>query len=687
MDALAKAAAVFAVAMIALCPVALAADSEASGSLDGLMLYEVSYDDVKGVAVHNYGSSSVDLSDYSIADRTGTSGSEGTLTFSSFTVAAGATIVFVEEMQTGYAFCEQSGAETYVYGDNGASWITMTGSFNPAAGGDDVYLSRNGTIVDAVFYGSKESTGTYWSGDSFDVDGGAFIIRTGSTDTDTAADWSVYGRTNLTFDASIQYSATVTPFLFPESGGIPVYQAIESATSNIKVNLYMLSSANMLSLLCMKAAEGVDVDILLEGAPLGYTSYISNIATYLATIESQGGEVRFIGGTVNDRYDYDHAKYAIIDGDTVVVTSENWTAANVNGTLDSTPYDSDTEGNRGWGVVVESTQYAAYMDAVFETDWSTEYGDVTLFSDKYPNANTRTYTYTEPEEATFASYSATVTPVLSSDSSYDALEYYVSNATTRAYSEQQSLSDSYVDTTDDSPLNLFSAAALRGVDSRLIFGTANVETETVLDINMTTSIKAASMSTPTLHNKGVICDDSAMVSSVNWTPTSFGSNREVAVMIHSADVADYFAESFLADFDRYYTYEGFDVTLSGLNSTYDSGAEIVVYATVPQDIYTFVWDLGDGSDPITTTEAFVVAKPADGTHTLTLTVTNSEGLVETVTATYTVGGSSSTSGTDLSSLFGSLGQYAYVIIGALLVIIAAVATALGKGSKGKKRRS
>ncbi|MDO5862609.1 MAG: phospholipase D-like domain-containing protein, partial [Thermoplasmata archaeon] len=506
MGTLYKALALLAIVSIAICPLAMAEDTDAAGSLSGLMLYQINPETSEGVAVHNYGSSSVDLKDYTIADMPTLTGGEGTITFSqSITVAAGATVVIVSERTDGNAFSSQS-YTTYAFGENG---VTKNKQFNLANGGDDVYLYKGETIIDAVFYGSKSGDGVYWTGDGVDISGDSFAVRTGSTDTDTAKDWTQFGRTGLEFDADLQYSATVTPFLFPESGGIPVYQALESATESIRVNLYLLTSSNMLSLLCYKAAEGVSVQILLEGAPLGYTSSIATIAPYLATIESQGGEVRFIGGTDSNRYSYDHAKYAIIDGDTVVVTSENWTAANVNGSIDTNAYDSGTLGNRGWGVVVESAEYATYMNYVFETDWSTEYGDVTLFSEEYPNANTRTYSYESPSyTGTFASYTATVTPILSSDNSYEALEYYVSNATERAYSEQQSLSDSYMDMGDDSPITLFSNAANRGVDSRLIFGSTNVDSSTVLEINMKTGIKAASMSTPTLHNKGVICDDS-----------------------------------------------------------------------------------------------------------------------------------------------------------------------------------
>ena len=81
----------------------------------------------------------------------------------------------------------------------------------------------------------------------------------------------------------------------------------------------------------------------------------------------------------------------------------------------------------------------------------------------------------------------------------DALEYYVSNAKTRAYSQQQSLSDKYNSTTSG-PLSFFEKAALRSVDSKLIFD-SSVGKGTVGTINASSSIKVAAMTSPYVHNK------------------------------------------------------------------------------------------------------------------------------------------------------------------------------------------
>lgn len=686
MDAPTKAAALLAAVIILFCPVSLSGEADASGGLDGLLLYEVNAKTCEGVAVHNYGSSAVDMADYVIADMPGTSGTEGTLTFTeSLIVPAGGTAVFVSEYIEGNAFAEQD--DVHLYGEDG---VTASGRFVLANTGDDVYLIKDGEIVDAVFYGSKESDGTYWTGDAVSLGGDRHIVRTGSTDTDTAEDWSVYGQTDYGFDPDLEYDASVTPFLFPESGGVPVYQALESATASIRVNIYQLTSTNVLSLLCQKAAEGVKVQLLLEGDVLADSDPVVATSAYLMTLVGLGGEVRIIGGTDDDRYTYDHAKYAIIDGDTVVVTSENWTAANMNGGLDSDPYDDDTSGNRGWGAVIESCGYAAYMLEVFLNDWSTDYGDVTPFEEKYPNASTRSYSYSEPESASFASYEATVTPVLSGDNSYEALEYYVSEASSRVYAEQQSLGSGYDDLEDDSPVSLMSAAAQLGADCRAVFG-SNVDSEAVLKINMGTGVQAAIMDSPYVHNKGLIADDRVWVSSVNWTSTSFFDNRECCAVISSAEVADFFAASLLEDFGSCYTYGGFEVTLSNAQSSYESGAEVCIIASVSvSGTYTYEWALSDGT---TSGDAFIITRPSDGSYTLTLVVTSSDGVAETVEWSFTVGdvpesgtsGSEEDSGAVASSLLESAGDSLYIVL-LLLVVFAALCVAASGRGRGPRRR-
>ncbi len=698
MDALSKALVLLAVAIAVLSPLCIAEDSDGA-EMDGLKLYQVNPKTCEGVSVHNYGSSSVDMKDYTISDMPANGKNEGTLSFGSIVVGPGETLVLASEKADGNYFSNQDNVVFYKSDER----VTVKGTFVLGDSGDDVYLYKDGTLVDAVCYGNKTITdSSAWNGDPVKIYGKRCIERVGSSDTDSASDWIVQGRTSFTFDADLQYDATVTPFLLPNSGGIPVLRTLESAEKSIRVEIYMISDKNVLSLLVDKAEAGVDVDVLLEANPLGMTSLQSCSAHLMALIEA-GADVRLIDSGTEPRYAYDHAKFAIVDGDTTVVMSENWTSDNLNGSTVTNIYGSKVQGNRGWGVVVESEGYASFMNGVFENDWSMEYGDVATYASQYPNvAAGETYYVSPTSTADFPSYKAKVTPVLSNESSYAALEYYASIAKERLYSQQQSLDSSYKDYTTDGPVGLFHTAALRGVDTKVIFSD-QVDETSVFDINAKTAVSAARMTSPYVHNKGVVCDDYVWVSSVNWTENSFFNNREACVVINSSEVADFYASAFQKDFGNWYTYGGFSVEITEFPESLSPGKEYTasVGVTPSSGTYTYVWDLGDGSAQRTTSIGRIVFEAVDGQHTMTVRITDADGVMKTVTKEYRVGSSSSgdsddskdtddsggskdsdKEGTDFESL---IKDKLYIVLIVIVILLSAIGAVAKNGSKNKRK--
>ncbi len=692
MDALRKSLVLLMAVMAIVCIVPLADDSSGSGDANGLLLYEVNpYGDGEGVSVKNYGSSNVDLRDYVISDAMDYTKTEGYITFEqSIVLRPGETAIICASIVEGDYFSDRAGA--HAFGEDG---VTKNRSFTLSDSGDDVYLFKNGTLIDAMFYGNKDAPEDcdYWTRYSVSIPKYDYVVRTGDFDTDSADDWFkvVEGGTNLPFDPDLKFDAEVTPFLFPDSGGIPIYDQLESAQESVFITMYQFGSANALALLCQLEQRGVEVTLLLEGEPMEGADSL-NISG-LKTLREAGGEIRLIGvsdESGGDRYSFVHAKYAIIDGDTVIVTSENWTTDNLNGSIADEVYASGN-GNRGWGAVIESVEYAQYMQDVFDNDYSMEYGDVKEFDEVYPNARSTTLTYVPADDAEFRSYSTQVTPVLSLDNSYRAMEYYMANAKERIYAEQQSLGSSYMNLSESSPVYKMKLAAGEGVECKLILssGITGIDSQ-LTTINAGTLVSAAKMSTPYVHNKGLICDDSVWVSSINWTDNSFNNNRETCVVIHSAEVADYYAKAFLDDFERNYTYDGFKIDTSEIKGSYPSGQEITFQVTVvPDGDYTYTWDLGDGSEPRVTDVSRIVCTPInDGTasaYVLKVTVhDNVNNIDQTVEVPYSVGTSESS---DTFELPEGIEGYLYILVPLLVVIIGVIAGLLGRGkskSKGKK---
>ena len=689
MDALKRSLAVFAVIVVMLCVVPASLDADSSTETDGLLLYQISpYGNDEGVSIRNYGNTTVNLLNYQIQ----TKNYELTIT-KSYDVKPDSFITFYNTDVENSNFTTQG--ESYRFLDSCSSNKTLTEKSNILVnGGDYVHLiDSKGKVIDSVYYGSKTETDPdHWVDKPLSISSQGSVKRVNGYDTDSSVDWVKYviGGTNYDFDPNLKFDAKVTPFLFPESGGIPVLKALESATKYIYIEIYMLANENVYSLLRDKLDAGVEVKILVEGNSVNKGSELVPNLPYMQTLIDNGASIHLIGvgdDGVKDRFVYDHAKFAVIDDEKVIVTSENWTKSNLNGSISENPYKGDN-GNRGWGVIIEnSPQYVAYMKGVFENDFRTDSQDVKDLAKVYPRINAATLgSYKAPAEATFSSYSAKVTPILSCDNSAKAANYYISTATKRVYSEQQSFQEYYIDQNIISPFSAMASKA-KDLDCRLILS-SNCSKDLVLQINQTSLVKAAWMNGSTyVHNKGLICDDITWVSSINWTDNSFKNNRECCVAIQSQEVADFFAESFMQDFSKFYTYDGFSVDITEIQSSYPAGKEITLTVTPNPSTgnYQYTWDLGDGSEPMVTTVPRITCTPrSDGDATacvLTVTIKDLDtGKTATVTKSYTVIKES-----PADDIVETLDENKYTIIPILIAVFGAL-IALVKSSSNKKKK-
>lgn len=351
MDALKRSILAITIIAALLCVVPMSVDTDASGEADGLLLYQISpYDDDEGVSVYNYGSSSLDLKGYQIVTKNYTMS-----VTSSIPVGSDTFVTLYRADVEGSSFAGQD--PSYKLADV----CKLENSTKTISDLDNIFVnssdyvqlkSSSGKVLDAVYYGSiKDIDTSLWSGSALTISSHTTVQRIGTYDTDSAEDWVKFipGKTYNAFDPDLKFDATVTPFLFPESGGIPVLQALESAQKSICITLYQFTNRNVYSLLCDKADQGVDIRVLIEGECYQYD--MSTDVTYLKALVDHGATVRLIGvgdEGVTDRYAYVHAKYALIDDAKTVITSENWTADNLNGSITENPYKG-SNGNRGWG--------------------------------------------------------------------------------------------------------------------------------------------------------------------------------------------------------------------------------------------------------------------------------------------------------------------------------------------------
>lgn len=536
---------------------------------DGVLIYEATTkygdDDRDGFSLKNYGTTTVDLDGYYLRDVDGDD-SKHTFTIEDVSLAPGKVVAFVHT-DDGSWFCQTTG-DRAVYEMNAKG--VKGSAFTFTNGGDFIHLYKpDGTLLDTVVFGKPSRTPTFgWSGQGVDMGNMEEAVRrVEPKDTDTYFDWIAAGpemTSNSFYDVPTITGAKVTPFVFPEAKGRSIFDAVMGAETSVYISIYMLTSKEMISELAYLANHGVEVKVMLENKPLGYSHSYPD----LKVIDNASkGSVCFIGYDSNkedkhdvDRYSYVHNKYAIIDGKKVIVTSENWTGPNLGA----------SKGNRGWGAVIESTQYASYMTSYFNNDIKgagTEAEDICTFAEYEaangavtPSADLPTHPEVESYVNALPQDTQTFTDVslrmyMSPDNTFKALQYYIDNATTRVYTEQMDVGKSFENLDNLSPVSAMASAAFRGVDARLLLF-ADDGAEFLEKLNTTTNIKAGKMSVNsymTMHNKGVIIDDAVWLSSVNWTENAFMNNRECGLYIMSPEVTEFFVDAYNIDWAHDYT--------------------------------------------------------------------------------------------------------------------------------------
>jgi hypothetical protein len=154
---------------------------------------------------------------------------------------------------------------------------------------------------------------------------------------------------------------TITPLLTPDTlpGGTQgqylsnIMALVQGAERSLYIQLQYIESSSgkgdpydaLLKAIAARAAAGVDVR-LIESADYG--------EKWMEKMKSTGVDL-----TANIRLQPSvHNKGFVVDGRTVVVSSQNFSPAGV-------------ENNRDAGVIIESPQIAQYFGPIFESDWET----------------------------------------------------------------------------------------------------------------------------------------------------------------------------------------------------------------------------------------------------------------------------------------------------------------------------
>lgn len=210
-----------------------------------------------------------------------------------------------------------------------------------------------------------------WAGDLADANWGRRVRQPG---------WGGWGREDGLWPPTGVDTGAWSVAIGPEGLYASLSQLLDGATQSIDLSLYTVEHPALAQLLAAVIRRGVQVRLLLDGAPPGGISDLQRWC--VSEIAAAGGDVRYLAladdapGGYKRRYRFTHAKYGIVDGRRVFVGTENLTR-------DAMPLPSDQPvgGRRGFYLFTDAAGVAESLRDLFALDWRP-----TLFADMHPYA-------------------------------------------------------------------------------------------------------------------------------------------------------------------------------------------------------------------------------------------------------------------------------------------------------------
>lgn len=354
--------------------------------------------------------------------------------------------------------------------------------------------------------------------------------------------WQPLGTTD--FPVLIGSGGQVRAFVLPDGRNVPS-ETIAAAEDRILLAGYTLTSQRLVEQLKTAANRGVEVRVLVDSSPVG--GLTRREATALDRLVTNNVSVAVLGGD-RARYEFHHAKYAVVD-DRALVTTENWKPAGTGG-----------HASRGWGVVVSDPTVVAGLADTFRADtgwqdaipWSQFRRNRSFEPAQSPPANETYPSQFEPQQ-----FTAVRTELLRApDNAERRLITLIDDATESVLVEQVSIGERR-----QPFLQAALRAANRGVRVRILLSSAWYVEEDNRRLVEWLNQRAAQDDLPLrarlasprgrfgkVHAKGVVIDGGqVLVGSLNWNNHSARQNREVALLVVGDAVGDYYTSVFRAD--------------------------------------------------------------------------------------------------------------------------------------------
>jgi len=277
--------------------------------------------------------------------------------------------------------------------------------------GDECVLFDSGPPpqpADVLVYGTGSST-TGWSGaavqpwapsTAFAKEGQILYRKLDQAsgrpvpDTNTAADWAqdpadhIDGRRfqypgwdldEFFQTARVTETANLVVAVAPDNAYEVIKGYVDGATVSIFIEGYTFENADLIDAVVSRAQAGVTVRVLLEGEKV-----TDQERWFCQRLHAAGGTAYFFhnddAADIHDRYRFQHAKFMIVDGQTLIVGSENF---NYSG-LPADDKSNGTWGRRGAFLITDAPGVVARAQLIFDRDLDTAHKDIVAWSSTHP---------------------------------------------------------------------------------------------------------------------------------------------------------------------------------------------------------------------------------------------------------------------------------------------------------------
>lgn len=350
----------------------------------------------EAVRIRNVSAGIVDISGWQLNDG---EGSTAVIPYTT-TLASGQTAWLAKE---GTAFQRQFGfVPNFEHTDSLPGVPNLSGSWPILANtGDQVMLlDAAGSQMDCLAYEDNpdEDCGSGWVGTAVSpyapntsfANEGQILYRapdqqTGMPlpDTNRAADWA-QGNDDVSIGRKVQFpgwdldeffwtmqvteTALLTIAIAPDNAYNAIVNQIHSAQTSIQMETQTFENVAIMEALVAARQRGVAITILMEAEPAGGVSDQERyICQQLANV---GASCWFMFNDsdqdIYDRYTYIHAKFILIDGERVIVSSENLSPRS----LPDDDKSDGTWGRRGVLLITDAPGVVSHVQSIFDRDFA-----------------------------------------------------------------------------------------------------------------------------------------------------------------------------------------------------------------------------------------------------------------------------------------------------------------------------